>query len=150
MGRARVGGEGMWEWYVGGMCRGFVGQVGRKGLSEGLSGGYVGEWLWVTGEPPPQCTMQGNIKSGTRPYIYIYTYSYTHLLAGRLSSEPFNSTVVAVSGFGGPQKHSILARLSNISKNDPRKNHYLSDVVVKNPSLLIGKIWKSLKTLAFC
>ena len=76
-------------------------------------------------------------------------YSYTHLLAGRLSSEPFNATV-AVTGFGGPQKHSILARLSNISKNDPRENHYLREVVVKNPSLLIGKIMKCLKTLAFC
>ena len=81
--------------------------------------------------------------------IYIYIYSYTHLLAGRLSSEPFNWTVVVVTGFGGPQKHSILARLSNISKNDPRKNRYLREVIVKNPSLLIGKIMKCLKTKPF-
>ena len=39
--------------YVGAMVQRYVGQVCRKGLSEGLSGGYVGEWLWVTVERPP-------------------------------------------------------------------------------------------------
>ncbi len=31
--------------YVGAMVQRYVGHVCRKGLSEGLSGGYVGEWL---------------------------------------------------------------------------------------------------------
>ena len=67
--------EGYVGRYVGAMVQRYVGQVCRKGLSEGLSGGYVGEWLWVTVEPPPQGTIQGNIKSGTRPYIYIYIHT---------------------------------------------------------------------------
>ena len=62
--------EGYVGRYVGVMVQRYVGQVCRKGLSEGLSGGYVGEWLWVTVELPPYVAHQGNIKSGTRPYIH--------------------------------------------------------------------------------
>ena len=70
--------------------------------------------------------------------ICIYSHTYCQVLELR---GDYISVRPSVCVCRGTLKHSILARLSNISKNDPCENHYLSEVVVKNPSL---------KTLAFC
>ena len=63
--------EGYVGRYVGAMVQRYVGHVCRKGLSEGLSGGYVGEWLWVTREPPPRVDIRVTLK-GARGHIYVY------------------------------------------------------------------------------
>ena len=65
-------------------------------------------------------------------YIFSYVLSSTEAQKGLYFRPSVHAGVVC----RGPQKHSILARLSNISKHDPRKNHYLSGVIVKNPSVL--------------
>ena len=82
--------EGYVGRYVGRGCRGCVGRVCRKGMSErcfnGMSDKYVGrvcrkacrEGMSESGSggassAPAGGADQGDIESGTRPYIYIYT-----------------------------------------------------------------------------
>ena len=48
---------------------------------------------------------------------------------------------------GAPQKHMILARLSNISKNHYRKNHAVSGNPIKN-SILFNTFWDALSPLS--
>ena len=78
-------------------------------------------------------------------YIYIiYIYIYIYILIRTckvLSSEGINVFVRScVRAFvrisGAPQKHMILARLSNISKNHYRKNHAVSGNPIKNSILV--------------
>ena len=70
-GVSRVRRKGMSEGYVGAMFQLYVGQVCRKGLSEGLSGGNVGEWLWVRRERPlPQGHIRVTLKAA-RGHVYI-------------------------------------------------------------------------------
>ena len=76
--------EGMSERWFNAMSDTYVGRVCWKACREGMP-----ESGFRDPRPPPQRYNQGNIKSGTRPYIYIYmiyVYRYTYILKAILKA----------------------------------------------------------------